>query len=82
MSFTFTMPAADGERFAPDAFANQIGHRTTVRAGDQTREAIVLRAEVAVDGRTAEVTVDADLSEFVPLPPSQPGDFSFAREPW
>lgn len=80
MSFTFTMPAGPGERFPANAFDNQIGRRTTVRVGDDTREAIILRATVAPDGQSAQITVDADLSEFEPR--ITPNAFGIASEPW
>lgn len=76
MSFSFTMQADPGTRFAADAF--QIGHRTTVRAGDRATEAIVLAAKVAADGGSAVLTVDVDLNEFAPeLTDIEPGTFSF-----
>lgn len=78
MSFSFTMQAEPGTRFTADAFANQIGHRTTVRAGERTTEAVVLGAKVAPDGGSAELTVDVDLTEFAPeLTAIDPGSFSF-----
>jgi hypothetical protein len=77
VSFTFTIHPPDGDLFASAAFDNQIGRRTTVRRGGYTREAIILRAKVADDGHSAEITVDAELSEFIPeVTDFPPGSFS------
>jgi hypothetical protein len=82
MSFKYTVQPPDGGIFNSDAFASQVGRRTTVRNGAQSHEAIVLDVKVADDGRSAEVTVDADLSVILPQAAQaiRPTDFSFADE--
>lgn len=63
MSYTFTQRAQRGARYAPDAFAAAIGVPVTVRAGDQTRQAVIQRAWIAEDSRSVQITVDTDLSD-------------------
>lgn len=72
MSYTFTQRAKPGARYAPDAFAAQIGLEITVRAGEQTRRAVIQRAWIAEDSRSVQITVDADLSDMA----EAPGGFS------
>lgn len=75
MKITFTMQAPEGDRFAPTAFDGQIGNDIPVLADVGVSRATLLKAEVAADGETAELTVDGDLR----LPPAPLSAFSFGR---
>jgi hypothetical protein len=59
MIFAFTMPARDGEQFAPDAFDSNIGN--TIRLGGPIGavSGVVTAARVAEDGSSVELTIDA-----------------------
>lgn len=63
MSYTFTQTAKPGTRYAPDAFAAAIGLPVIIRAGDDTRQAVIQRASIAEDGQSVQITVDTDLSD-------------------
>lgn len=50
--------ADEFERFAPGAFDSQIGTTLRVNLPSGPREGVLTAAEVAVDGRSVELTVD------------------------
>lgn len=64
MSFTFTMPAPEGSRFAPTAFVAQIGKDIPLRfeseLGTSVMTGTVLSVVVSSDGLFAEFTVQPD----------------------
>ncbi|HEY9415790.1 MAG TPA: hypothetical protein VIQ30_13585, partial [Pseudonocardia sp.] len=74
MSYTFTQHAEPGTRYARDAFAAAIGLPVNVRAGEQTRRAVIQRAWIAEDGQSVQITVDTDLSDMA----EAPGGFSLS----
>lgn len=91
MIITVWHPAAEGERFAPDAFAGQIGQETAYRAADGTASlARVVAAEVVDGGAGVNLTIDVpDL--VLPEPPrdrlsgvyfKEPPPYSFAAPGW
>lgn len=60
-----TFQAGPGERFAPDAFASQVGQRVPITVRDQVgleatlatyREGLVTEARVSADGSEAALT--------------------------
>lgn len=64
--------AEDGERFAPDAFASQVGKRLPVNVGSAQKTGTVVAVEVVEDGTAFELYVElADTVEPVTfdLPP-------------
>lgn len=74
---SYEQPAPDGAVFAPDAFDGQIGQeiRVNLPNGDATTGR-VLRAEVAKNGQSVEITLDADID--LPMPPVGTGSFGLA----
>jgi hypothetical protein len=59
MQFTYREFASDGDRFAPTAFDSSIGNRLVVSLpGGGSHEGTLVRATVAKDGMTADLTID------------------------
>lgn len=77
----YSQPAPPGERFAPDAFASQIGKTVplTLEGSPAERDCKVLGAEVSEDGTSVEMTFEVDADAF---PPSvyAANSFSFADD--
>lgn len=63
MKFTYTQPAGENTKFAPNAFDSQIGKEITLNTPSGVERAIVLSTVVSNDGSSAEITVEtaADL---------------------
>lgn len=57
-SITFTHRLPDGERFAPDAWAGNIGKLVPVKVGNKRLEGIVRHAIVADDGLSVVITIE------------------------
>jgi len=59
MSFTFTMPAPEGDRFAPTAFAGQIGRSVPLKFElEQVAVGVITAAVVSDDGLFVEITIE------------------------
>lgn len=54
----FRVPAADGQRFAPHAFAASIGREVRVNILDRTVSGTVVDAQVCDDGASVWLVVD------------------------
>lgn len=60
---TITLPAEPSDRFAPTAFASQIGEMIRVNMPDgTTNQGVVLDAVVSPDGTSVELTIEIDAS--------------------
>ncbi len=69
MKITLTQRADEHERYAPDAFASQIGKRVPLTIGDpptSVGDCLVVGAEVTDDGTTVAITYE--LPEGMTLP--------------
>ncbi|MFJ6841354.1 hypothetical protein ACIQRE_01645 [Streptomyces griseoluteus] len=60
MKICFQQPAPEGEVFAPDAFDTQVGKEIPIRLETRTVTGRLIKAVVAADGRSADLTVEAD----------------------
>jgi hypothetical protein len=60
MIFTFMLVCGPHEKFAPTAFASQIGNEITVKTPRGDFPGRIVAAEVAGDGGLAEISVEVD----------------------
>lgn len=78
MRYTTPIYPGDGERFAPNAFAKQVGKRITIRDGDKKVRGRLLSAAVNEDGEAARLVMEvadgltADQRKLTGRPPGRP----------
>lgn len=60
MRITMSVPAGEGQRFAPDAWDRAVGQRVPLRYGDNLRQATIVAAKVSMGGRSVELTYEVE----------------------